>query len=90
MSSGALKFYFGFQKVTSEPLEYCDFSDIGLFLDITLPDSKQSRLSSNRNGQRKPQRDMNIVVPTACVLPKQNLSPLIHQRFGHVSIARLK
>ena len=25
--SGALKFYIGFKKVTSEPLEYCDFVD---------------------------------------------------------------
>ena len=27
ISSGALKFYVGFQKVTSEPLENCDFFD---------------------------------------------------------------
>ena len=27
ISSGALKFYIGFQKVTSEPLEYCSFVD---------------------------------------------------------------
>ena len=27
ISSGTHKFYFGFQKVTSEPLEYCDFVD---------------------------------------------------------------
>ena len=27
ISSGALKFYVGFQKVTYEPLEHCDFVD---------------------------------------------------------------
>ena len=27
MTSGSLKFYVGFQKVTSEPLEHCDFVD---------------------------------------------------------------
>ena len=27
ISSGALNFYVGFQKVTSEPLEHCDFVD---------------------------------------------------------------
>ena len=27
ISSGALKFYIGFKKVTSEPLEHCDFVD---------------------------------------------------------------
>ena len=27
ISSGALKFYIGFKKVTSEPLEHCNFVD---------------------------------------------------------------
>ena len=27
ISSGALNFYVGFKKVTSEPLEHCDFVD---------------------------------------------------------------
>ena len=27
ISSGAIKIYVGFQKVTSEPLEHCDFVD---------------------------------------------------------------
>ena len=41
ISSGALKFYVGFQKVTSETLEHCDFVDPQRsFLKITLPDSK--------------------------------------------------
>ena len=33
---------------------------------------------------------MNIVVPPIYALSKQNLSQLIYQRFGHVSITRLK
>ena len=35
-------------------------------------------------------RDKNIVVPTVCGISKQTLSQLIHHRFGHVSITRLK
>ena len=37
-----------------------------------------------------PHRDKNIVVPTVCGISKQTLFQLIHQRFGHVSITRLK
>ena len=37
-----------------------------------------------------PQRNRNIVVPIVCDLSKQNLSQIIHQNFGHVSIYRLK
>ena len=37
-----------------------------------------------------PHRDMNIVIPNLCALSKQNLSQIIHQHFGHVSITRLK
>ena len=37
-----------------------------------------------------PHRDKNLVVPTVCGLSKKNLSLMIHQRFGHVSITRLK
>ena len=37
-----------------------------------------------------PHRDNNIFFPTVCALSKQNLSQLIHQHFGHVSITRLK
>ena len=38
----------------------------------------------------KPQREKNIVVPTVCALPKQNLSERTHQNFGHIFITRLK
>ena len=34
--------------------------------------------------------DNNIFVPTLCALSKKNLSQIIHQRFGHISITRLK
>ena len=37
-----------------------------------------------------PQRNRNIFFPTVSALSKQNLSQLIHQRFGHVYIAILK
>ena len=37
-----------------------------------------------------PHIDKNIVVPTVCGLSKYTLSQLINQRFGHVSIIRLK
>ena len=37
-----------------------------------------------------PQRNRNIVVPTVCELSKYNLSRIIHQRFGRVSITRIK
>ena len=38
----------------------------------------------------KPQRNRNIVVPTVYYLSKQNIYQIIHQRFGRVSIFRLK
>ena len=46
ISSGSLKFHVGFQKVTSESLEYCEFLTLGVLHDITLPVSKKIRLSS--------------------------------------------
>ena len=36
------------------------------------------------------QRNRNIVVPTVCAPSEQNIYQLIHQRFDHVSIIRLK
>ena len=32
---------------------------------------------------------MNMVVPTACGISKNNLSQIIHQRFGHVLITSI-
>ena len=37
-----------------------------------------------------PQRNRNIVAPTLCALSKQNILLIIHHRFGHVYIYRLK
>ena len=52
ISSGDLKFYVGFQKVTYEPLENCDLFLLSrLSLEITVPDLKQFKLSSDRNFQ---------------------------------------
>ena len=91
ISSGALKFYIGFKKVTSGPLEHCEFVD---------PQGCSWRsLYQTRNNldylqleivKINPHRDKNIVVPTICGLSKQTHSQLIHQSFGHVSITRLK
>ena len=91
ISSGALKFYIGFKKVTSEPLEHCDFVD-------PQGRSWRPRYQNNNNldylqleiVKINTKRDKNIVVPTLCGLSKQTLSQLIYQRFGHVSITRLK
>ena len=91
ISSGALKFYVGFQKVTSKPLEHCNFVDpqghswISSYQTQNNLDYIQIKIV-----KVKPHRDRNIVVTAVCELSKQNISQLIHQRFGHVSINRLK
>ena len=80
-----------FKNVTSEPLEHCDFVD-------TQGRSWRSPYQTRNNldylqfeiVKIKTYRDKNIVVPTICGLSKQTHSQLIHQRFGHVSITRLK
>ena len=91
ISSVSLKNYSGFKKFTSEPLEHYDFVD---------PQGRSWRSPyQTRNNldylqleivKINPHRDKNIVVPTVCGLSKQTLSQLIHQRFCHVSITRLK
>ena len=91
ISSGDLKFYAGFKKVTSEPLEHCDFVD-------PQGRSWRPRYQNNNNldylqleiVKINTKRDKNIVVPTLCGLSKQTLSQLIYQRFGHVFITRIK
>ena len=98
ISAGALKFYIGFQKVTSEPLEHFDFVDpqgrswISPYQTHNNIDYLQLEIV-NIN----PHRDKNISVTAVCGISKQTpsrqqktLSQLIHQRFGHVSITRLK
>ena len=80
-----------FFNYTSEPLEHCDFVDpqvcswISPYQTCNNLDYLQLEIV-NIN----PQRYKNLVVPTVCGLSKQTLSLLIHQRFGHVSITRLK
>ena len=75
ISSGALNFYIGFKKVTSEPLKYCDFVD---------PQGRSWRSPyQTRNNidylqlkivRINPHRDNNLVVPTVYALSKINLS----------------
>ena len=48
-SLGSPKFYIGFLKFASEPLEHCDYLPSRSFLDNTLPYSKQFILSLNIN-----------------------------------------
>ena len=71
ISLGALKFYVGLQKVTSEPLEHCDLVD---------PQGRSWRPPyQNQNNldylqveifKFNPHRDKNFVVPTVCGLKK--------------------
>ena len=91
ISSGVLKFYIGFKKVTSEPLEHCDFVD-PQGCSWRSPYKTRNNLDYLQLEIFKinPHRDKNLVVPTVCGLSKQTLSQLIHQRFGHVSVTRLK
>ena len=91
ISLGTLKFYVGFQKFTSEPLEHCDFVD---------PQSSYWRSPYHTQNnldyikikivKLNSQRNRNIVVPTLFALSTHNLSQIMNQHFGHVSIYRLK
>ena len=91
ISSGSLKVYVGFQTATSENLEHCDFVD-PQGRSWRSPYQTQNNLDYIQILIVKfnHHRDKNIVVPTVCGLSKQDISQLIHQRFGHVSIIRLK
>ena len=85
-----LKFYAGFQKVTSEPLENFDFFGpqdhpwISLYQTQNNLDHLQIKIF-----KVNPHRDTNFL-PTVCALSKQNISHLIHHHFGRVYITRLK
>ena len=72
ISSGALKFYVGFQNVTSEPLEYCYFVDPQDSYFIS-PYQTQNNIDYLQIEIVKvnPHRNKNIVVPTFCALSKQ-------------------
>ena len=45
---GDLKFYVGFQKITSKPLEHCEFFTLKVILG-DHPTGQKNRLSSNLN-----------------------------------------
>ena len=91
ISSVSLKFYVGFQKVVSDPLEYCDFvGPQGCSLISPIRLKTINSLFKYKFAKINPQRNMNTVVPTVDSLSKNNIDPLIHQRFERVSIFRLK
>ena len=91
ISSGALKFYVGFQKFTFEPIKHCEFVDsIGSSLKSLYQNQNNIDYFQIDIVKVSPQIDRNIVVPTVCLLSKQNTSQIIHQHFGHVYIDRLK
>ena len=90
ISSGAIKFYVGFKKVTSEPLEFFDFFDPqGCSWRSPYHTHKNLDYLQLKIVNINPHRDKNIVFPTVCAL-KKTLSQLIHQIFSHVYITRLK
>ena len=80
-----------FFKVTSEPLEHCDFvgprfnSWISIYQTHNNIDYLQLEIVKINN-----HRDNNIFVPTVYGLKNKTLSQLIHHSFGHVSTTRLK
>ena len=87
ISSGALKFYIGLKKVTSEPLEHCDFVDPqGRSWRSPYQTCNNLDYLQLEIFKINPHRDKNVVIPTVCVLSKQTFPQLIHQHFGHVSI----
>ena len=84
-------FIFVLKYVTSETLEHCDFVDSQL-RSWGSPHQTRNNLNYLQLEIFKINThiDKNIVVPTVGGLSKQTLSQLIHQRFVHVSITRLK
>ena len=89
--SGALKFCIGFKRVTSEPIEHCDFVDPqGHSWRSTYQTRNNLDYLQLKIVNINPHRDKNIVVPNICGISKQNISQLIHQHFCHFSITRLK
>ena len=71
ISSGVLKFYVGFQKVTPEPLEHCYFVDPqGHSWRSTCQTQKNLYYIQIEIFKVNPHRDRTIVIPTACALSK--------------------
>ena len=87
ISSDDLKFYVGFQKVTSEPIEYCDFVNPQVcscrspYQTQNNPDYIQIEIFKVNL-----HIDRNVVAPTACALSKTYLNLFI--RILDMSILR--
>ena len=91
ISSVALKCFAGSQKVASGTLENCGFvNPQGRSCRSTYHIQNNLNYIQIKIVKVKPQRNRNIFVPTICAISKHNLSRRIHQRFGHVSIDKLK
>ena len=72
ISSGKLKFYFGFEEVKSETPEHCDFVEPkGCSWRPPYQTQKNLDLIQIETVKVNPHRDMNIFVPTVCALSKQ-------------------
>ena len=67
ISLGCLKFYVGFQKVASEPLEYCDFVDPqGSYWRSLYQTQNNLDYLQIEIVKFNPQRNNNIVFPASC------------------------
>ena len=72
ISLGALKFYIGFQKFTSEPLEHFDFVEPqGRYWISSYHNQKNIYYLQINIIKVNPQRNSNIVTPTGCDLLKK-------------------
>ena len=90
ISSGALKFYVGCQKIKSKSLEHCDFFDHQGH-SWRSPCKTQNKIDylQIQIYQNYTPKKQDIFVPTVCALSKQNLSRIVHQGFDHFSIVGL-
>ena len=90
ISSVTLKFYVGFQKITSEPLEYCGFVFPQVHLCRSPYQTQNNLYYLHINIFRfKTQTNIYITAPTVCGISKQILSQLIHECSSCVLITRL-
>ena len=62
ISKGAIKFYVGFQNVTYEAIEYCDFFDPQSH-SWRSPNQTKKRLLSNKKCQSQPSKRTQLYVP---------------------------
>ena len=77
--------------VTSETLKHCNFLALRVVPGYHPTRIKTvSTIFKYKFVKFNPQINRNIVVPTVCVLSKQNISHIIHQCFGIVSIFSIK